>query len=176
MRKHIVLPAALTSIVGASLSVASAADLEVRVEIPRMNVAEYHRPYVAMWIEREDQTFVGNLAVWYDLQTNKNEKGTTWLKDLRQWWRKAGRELTLPVDGVSGATRPPGAQVAAFRGNRTPLSNLAPGSYRLVVEAAREVGGRELLRIPFQWPASANASAKAQGQSELGQVQVNIKP
>ena len=33
-----------------------------------------------------------------------------------------------------------------------PLAQLKPGQYAVVVEAAREVGGRELLRIPFQWP------------------------
>jgi hypothetical protein len=153
----------------------AAADLEVNVEIPRLSVAEYHRPYVAMWIERPDQSVAANLAVWYDLQTSKAEKGTTWLKDLRQWWRKMGRDLTMPVDGVSGATRPPGAHAVTFRGSRGPLSDLAPGSYQLVIEASREVGGRELLRVPFQWPASGTP-AKVAGQHELGQVQVNVKP
>ena len=28
------------------------AELQVSLEIPRMNVAEYHRPYIAMWIEK----------------------------------------------------------------------------------------------------------------------------
>jgi hypothetical protein len=162
----------LSGLLGTSLT---AADLEVQFEIPRLTVAEYHRPYIAMWIERTDQTMVGNLAVWYDLQTNKTEKGTTWLKDLRQWWRKAGRELTMPVDGVSGATRPPGTHAVAFRGSRSPLSGLAPGSYQLVIEAAREVGGRELLRVPFEWPAASSQPARVQGQHELGQVQVNVK-
>ena len=34
-----------------------------------------------------------NLSVWYDLKLKDNE-GTKWLKDMRQWWRKTGRELT----------------------------------------------------------------------------------
>jgi hypothetical protein len=53
---------------------------------------------------------------------------------------------------------------------------LAPGNYTLVVEAAREVGGRELLKIPFTWPAKASQSGKAQGSSELGAVTLAIKP
>ena len=32
-----------------------------------------------------------------------------WLPDLRQWWRKSGRTLQVPVDGVTGPTRPAGA-------------------------------------------------------------------
>ncbi len=45
---------------------ALAADLSVKVDIPRLTVAEYHRPYVAMWVERADQSPVQTLAVWYD--------------------------------------------------------------------------------------------------------------
>ncbi len=75
-----------------------AADLTVKVEIPRLSVAEYHRPYTAIWLERADQGHVANLAVWYDLKL-KNNEGTKWLKDMRQWWRKSGREVQMPLDG-----------------------------------------------------------------------------
>src|SRR5690606_21939617 len=79
-----------------------AAELQVSLELPKLNVAEYHRPYVAVWIEKADQSFAGNLAVWYDIKMRNNPEGagTKWLKDLRQWWRKSGRELTMPVDGL----------------------------------------------------------------------------
>ena len=83
---------------------ALAADVKLSIEIPRLTVAEYHRPYVAVWLERADQSFVGNIAVWYDLKLKDNE-GTKWLKDMRQWWRRSGRELSMPVDGLSSATR-----------------------------------------------------------------------
>ena len=43
--------------------------------------------------EQARPEFVGNLAVWYDLKQKDNE-GTKWLKDMRQWWRAAGPELT----------------------------------------------------------------------------------
>ena len=57
------------------------------------------------------------------------------------------------------------------------LAKLAPGQYTLVVEAAREVGGRELLKIPFTWPAKgAPQSGKAQGSTELGAVTLTVKP
>lgn len=152
------------------------ADIEVSLEIPRLSVAEYHRPYVAMWVEKPDQSIAANLSVWYDQQTNKAETGATWLKDLRQWWRKSGRDLKLPVDGVSGATRPPGAHVVTFRSAKSALAALPAGNYQLVVEAAREVGGRELVRVPFQWPAPSSQPASAKGQTELGQVKVAVKP
>jgi len=152
-----------------------AADLAVKVEIPRLTVAEYHRPYTALWIEKADQSFVANLSVWYDLKM-KNNEGTKWLKDMRQWWRKSGRELQMPVDGLSGATRAPGEHTLTFAGAKSPLDKLPAGEYALVVEAAREVGGRELVRVPFTWPPTAAQSNQAKGEHELGAVSVAIKP
>lgn len=153
---------------------ALAADLALKVEIPRLAVAEYHRPYVAIWIEKADQSFAGNLAVWYDLKMRNNE-GTKWLKDMRSWWRKSGRELTMPVDGISGATRAPGEHTVQF-GNAAALAKLPAGEYQLVVEAAREVGGREQVKVPFVWPPKESATAQAAGKLELGAVSVTVKP
>src|SRR5262249_41034070 len=112
------LPAALGGLL--ANGGATAADLNLKVEIPRLNVAEYHRPYVAIWLERPDQSLATNLTVWYDLK-QKNNEGTKWLKDMRQWWRRSGRDLQMPVDGLSGATRAPGEQSLVFSGDKSPL-------------------------------------------------------
>lgn len=152
-----------------------AADLSVKFEIPQLNVAEYHRPYVALWLERGDQSVVSNLAVLYDVK-KKDNGGTKWLKDLRQWWRKSGRELTLPVDGVSGATRTTGEQTLNFGPAKAALDKLPPGDYQLVIEAARESGGRELLRLPFKWPQSVSKTVTSRGKEELGAVSLQINP
>ncbi|WP_375268662.1 DUF2271 domain-containing protein [Phenylobacterium sp.] len=44
------------------------------------------------------------------------------------------------------------------------------------MEAAREVGGREMVRVPFQWPPKAQTSGRAAGESELGAVTLTLKP
>jgi hypothetical protein len=154
---------------------AAAADLNLKIEVPRLAVAEYHRPYVAVWLEGKDQKFAGNLLVWYDVKHKDNE-GTKWLKDMRQWWRKSGRDLQMPVDGLSGATRAPGEQQVGFDGGKEPLGKLPPGEYQLVVEAAREVGGRELVRLPFQWPPASAQTLRTQGEHELGAIALEVKP
>ncbi|MVW73055.1 DUF2271 domain-containing protein [Bordetella sp. 15P40C-2] len=154
---------------------AQAADLNLNVEIPRLDVAEYHRPYVAIWLETADQNAVGDLAVWYDVAM-KNNEGAQWLKDMRQWWRRSGRNQQFPVDGVSGATRPAGKHALSFSGNQKPLAELKPGRYALVVEAAREVGGRELVRVPFDWPPTKADTLTAQGEHELGAITVTFTP
>ncbi len=150
----------------------SAAEIELNVEIPTLPVAEYHRPYVAIWVEGADQTIAANLAVWY--QTRGDH--TKWLPDLRQWWRRGGRDLKVPVDGLTGATRPVGQHILKFDAAIEPLAKLAPGKYELVVEAVREVGGREAVRIPFEWPIKGAQQGAARGTKELGAVALKLYP
>jgi len=179
---------------------AHGAELTVKVRIPRIEVAEYHRPFIVIWIERADeQKILRNLAVWYQIDPEKDD-GTQWLKDLRQWWRRGGKEAAtptdaytgatrvgsspsklrvapaMPIDAVTGATRPVGEHRLIFKTGAAPLGTLAPGKYNLTLEAARENGGRELLRIPFEWPATSQVSTSAQGKTELGRVTLEINP
>ena len=147
---------------------ALAADLTVSVEIPRLSVAAYHRPYVAVWIERPDNTAVRTMAVWYE--TSNVAEGKDWLKDMRTWWRRGGRAMTMPADGISSATKAPGRHTVTLPGAR--LRDLPAGNYVVVVEAARELGGREVVRVPFRW-GGAN-TARATGSTELGAVSVTV--
>jgi hypothetical protein len=169
---RLLISAALTTL-AASSSLASEATISI--DVPQLNVAEYHKPYVAMWVEKADGGKVTNLAVWYDTK-HKDKEGTKWLKDMRQWWRRSGRELTMPVDGLSSPTRAPGTHQIKFDSSAKPLDGLTPGSYQLVIEAAREVGGRELLKIPFEWPPKAPAAGGAKGERELGSVSLKLTP
>ena len=170
------LTIALGGLLTAHATPALAADLDIDVEIPQLRVAEYHRPYVAVFLEDAQQKHAANLAVWYMSKDTAEGHGTKWLPDLRQWWRKSGRTLKVPVDGVTGPTRPVGKHALTFTDKQPQLAKLPPGEYTLVVEAAREVGGRELVKIPFTWPAKAPQSGKAQGSTELGAVTLAVKP
>ena len=152
---------------------AAAQTLDVSVTIPRLTVAEYHRPYVAIWLEGAGAK-PRTLSIWYDYDMKDNE-GTKWLRDVRQWWRASGRTLRLPADGISGATRAPGPQKISFTAGRGAFGTLAPGQYTLVIEAAREVGGREMLRLPFAWPPKPGQSASAAGKTELGAVSATFR-
>ncbi len=155
---------------------AYAAAMEVGVTIPTINASEYHRPYVAVWIERADASVAANLVVWYQQTATREGDGTKWLSDLRQWWRRSGREQKFPIDGVSGATRPAGLQQLKFDSDAEPLKSLATGDYRLVVEAVREVGGRELLKIDFHWPPAEAKKASVTGKTELGLITLDLAP
>lgn len=168
-----------TLLIGGSLSAALAvpvlaaapATMDVTVNIPKLKVAEYHKPYVAFWVEKAG-TKAKTVAIWYDHDMKANE-GNKWLRDVRQWWRVSGRAMTFPANGITGATRAPGTHKISF--TRAQLGALAAGEYILVIEAAREVGGRELLRVPFTWPAKAGAGGRAAGKAELGAVSISFR-
>lgn len=159
------------------LSAGEADGNRLQLTLPRIDVAEYHRPYVAIWLRNLDSGAIHNIAVWYQLgrggADQAGDKGEQWLKDMRQWWRYSGRRLAMPIDGISGATRPPGDYSLAL----SPLlASLTPGQYVLNVEAAREVGGREMLQIPFSLPVSEPAVLSKQGDSELGKLELYLAP
>jgi len=140
---------------------------ELSIEIPKINASEYHAPYLATWIETADRQTVLATSLWYDDQ----EK---WLKDIRQWWRKTGRTQAKPYDGVTGATRRPGMHKLVLK-SQDIAESLETGEYVMMVEAAREVGGREVLSLPFSWPVKEDTAVKAQGEKELGSVTLIIK-
>lgn len=167
---HNILKGTLAALVLGSANVATAQSFSVELEVPRLNVAEYHRPYVALWVAEEDNSVAAQLAVLYDVDM-KNQKGEKWLKDLRQWWRRGGRSLDMPIDGISSATRGPGIHTLEFTEQ---LSDLKPGHYHLMIEASREVGGREMLSIPFQWPIKKDQNTTEEGQKELGKVTLQL--
>ena len=149
-------------------STTMATELNVKLQLPRLGGAEYHKPYVAFWIEKGDHSFSTNLGIWYD-----PPKGDKWLKDVRQWWRQSGRDLSLPLDGLSSPTRGPGEYDLKFA--NAEIDHLPAGEYQLVVEAAREHGGREVVRVPFQLPAKTGQTYSGKGAEELGAVSLQIK-
>lgn len=138
----------------------------ISVDLPRLSVAEYHRPYVAIWVEGagiQPRT----IAVWYDAD-HRGDPGTKWLSDLRGWWRVAGRNIGTPPAGMSGATRAPGHHTIPLP------ADLKPGAYTLKVEAARETGGRELVSVPFTLPRTGGKASGKDAAGEIGTVAVTL--
>lgn len=156
-----------------SMSVYAQSPLTLEITIPRLQVAEYHKPYVAVWLE-DQQRNTTQIAVWYDVEM-ENGKGEEWLADLRQWWRRGGRKLEVPIDGITGATKGPGSHQLSLD-LASVLKNQTAGEYKLRVEASREVGGRELLQIPITLPVNAkNLPVTVTGKRELDKITLTIE-
>ena len=145
---------------------------ELEITLPTLNVAEYHAPYVAAWLADERGKRVVDIAVWYDTDMADNE-GEKWLKDLRMWWRRSGRTANMPIDGVSGATQRPGTTSISLDDR---FDEVPAGDYFVWVEAARELGGRETLKVPVSLPAKQTVNIRAEGQHELSSIQLLMEP
>ncbi|WP_394222962.1 DUF2271 domain-containing protein [Alteromonas gracilis] len=168
MPKGVVIASALLGLTFVSGVIHAASQAKLEVTLPQLDVAEYHKPYLAVWIE-DSKRNATQVAVWYDVEMREG-KGKEWLKDLRQWWRRGGRSLDMPYDGLTSATKGPGDYSIDAQLNEA-LAALSAGEYTLRVEASREVGGREVLSLPFTLPLSSmTLPAEVKGNSELERV------
>ncbi len=121
---------------------------KITLEVPRIETDAYFRPYVVVWLETAKREPIQTLALWYQTDSVAGqEDGGKWLKDLRQWWRKIGRDEKADYDSVTGATRRPGRYSIV---SQTQLNDqIASGNYFINFEAAREEGGRTFHRVPL---------------------------
>ncbi len=151
------------------------AEHKLEINIPQKDVSEYHRPYVSVWIQNQDRSKIENIAVWYQMKKDST-KGQKWLKDLRKWWRVSGRKLDLPIDGVTSPTRPPGKHTIDITEQLKNLPKLSDGEYTLYVEASREVGGREVIKIPLIWDGEELKPTTVKGSEELNEITILTQP
>lgn len=161
----------LLLVLGLSVLVNPAIGMEMQITLiqPQLDVQPYHRPYIALWVEDEKRQPRATLALWKQL-----EKGDKWLKDLRQYWRKAGRNAGAEIDGVTGATRRPGQHRLVWDGRDNQGRPLPAGEYLLNIEASREEGGRDYHRVPFQLGGQGQIELPA--TTELGTIQIRYQP
>ncbi|WP_141734626.1 DUF2271 domain-containing protein [Oligoflexus tunisiensis] len=139
-------------------------DLEIEIELPDIKVEPYHRPYVAIWLETPDRKAVSTIALWWQKDT--------WLKDLRQWWRRVGKESLAGIDGYSGATRKPGTYKINWKPVDQKGKPLPAGSYVLNFEASREEGGRDHVKQTIE--LGRKQEIKIPATKELGVISLNI--
>lgn len=128
---------------------------------------EYHRPYVASWIESSKGKSVRTLLLW--------REQAKWLKDIRRWWRKAGRKDAELVDGITSATRAAGKFKVSFLAQDDNKIDLNKGQYTLFIEVVRENGGRAIIRQPFSLNGSKETFTLA-ATNETDQMKFSITP
>jgi len=146
-------------------SVQAAQQLQIQFSQPPLKVAQYQRPYTAVWIEDSRGKAVRNLAVWHEDEE--------WLKDIRRWWRKSGRYGLQEFDAVSGATRPPGEYKLTWDLTGKDGRPVAPGKYTVLLEAVREHGNRSLVKQKIRL-GEGQQTFTIEPTEELGRITIVV--
>ncbi len=142
----------------ASCSV-SAEQLEVSFELPSFDSANYHKPYVAIWLESKEKK--ETLLLWHLKESEKDK----WLVDIRRWWRKQGRYGEVP-DGITGATKGPGKYKKSFN-----IDGVT--KFKLFIEVVREDGGRSLVKQSIDFNNN-KTDYKLTADKEIGPIHIKI--
>ena len=123
----------------------SGTELQVDFEINRADDRRYRRPYLAVWLEDENQAPVRTLILWLQ----RDNPGPRWHRDLKRWYKQNGSRKLADgsnlIGTVSAATKPPGAYKAIWDGRDDNGKLVKQGKYTLYVEAAREHGTYQLM-------------------------------
>jgi hypothetical protein len=117
-------------------------ELNIDLELSRIQDMRARRPYVAVWVEDADKHPVRTLALWY--------QRPRWLPELRAWYRgdrqRAATEGTEITGSVSSATRPSGKYKLKWDGKDNKGNLVKAGKYTVFIEAAREHGTYQIMR------------------------------
>lgn len=140
-------------------SLTTAYQANIRFSLPKMNVSDYRKPYVALWIADPDGKVLKNLLI-----LGRSER---WMQESRTWWRIQGRKAPQLFDGFARPTRRPGQYQVVWNGRDDFGQALPIGEYLLFAEVVREHGDREKLSIPFNL-AMQNQSISKKGKAEIG--------
>jgi FAD:protein FMN transferase len=120
-------------------------ELDINLELARIDDFRYRRPYVAVWVEGQDHLAVRTIAVWFGKPR--------YLSDLRSWYHSAqlhGNEDNI-LRTVSSATRSPGRYTLKWDGKDDEGKFVKSGEYTILIEVAREHGTYQILRQPMNF-------------------------
>lgn len=149
-------------------------ELAVDLEIAPQQGARYHRPYVAVWVEDAEGRPVRTLSVW----VNTSGRGPRYIRELRRWFsmERSQEDAGGPdlIATVSSATRLPGQYTVTWNGRDDRGAVVDQGSYRLVIEAAREHGSYQLMQQDLTLGAKPVA-ADLGSNEEIGRARVEYR-
>jgi thiamine biosynthesis lipoprotein len=149
----------------ANVIVDSTLDFTLNFTIPTLDVDDYEKPYVAVWLTNSKRKVIKNL-----LLLGKSEQ---WAQTNKRWWRKSGRHNELLLDGLARPTRKPGNYQLNWDW-RDDYGKLVPeGEYQLHIEVSREHGEVNLTTLTFN-NNNLPMKQKKVAQGEIGELILSI--
>ncbi len=117
-------------------------ELNITLQIARIEEFRARPPYVAVWIEDAKRYPVRMIAIWY--------RKPRYLDEMRAWYRqeriRSSTEGTELPASVTGATRSAGVYTLKWDGKDNSGKYVPAGKYSVLIEAAREHGTYQLIR------------------------------
>lgn len=149
-------------------------ELAVDLELAQQQGFRWHRPYVAVWIEDAAGRRVRTISLW----VNTSGRGPRYIRELRRWFdgERSAEDAGGPdvISTMSSATRLPGRYLVTWNG-RDDRGNAVPqGSYRVIVEAAREHGSYQLMQGQLNL-ASTPVGADLGSNEEIASARVEYR-
>lgn len=149
-------------------------ELAVDIEIAQQQGFRYHRPYVAAWVEDLAGHRIRTISLW----VNTNGRGPRYIRELRRWFdgertQEAAGGLDV-VATMSGATRLPGRYTVTWNGRDDRGNAVDQGTYRVVVEAAREHGSYQLMQQELKL-ATTPVAADLGSNEEIASARVEYR-
>ncbi|MEJ0098257.1 MAG: DUF2271 domain-containing protein [Pseudomonadota bacterium] len=144
---------------------AAAAEVSIKVTIPEIAATGPRpptRPYVAIWLRKDDNSFVSNLAVWYQIENKQRERRPPGQEGAGNGAGAGGQPGAQRADGPPGDGAPRGDGPPK---ERKPDNPRTPGGARWLNEVRQwwADSGNEL-----QFPVDGLTSAsRAAGTHEL---------
>lgn len=138
--------------------------VQVEYALPKVEVANYRKPYMIVWVTDADKNPIKTLLI---LGTKRDYQ-----EDNYVWWRRFGRKNPGLLDSVGRPTRAPGKYTVGWDGTDDAGKPVAQGAYLIHVEASREHGGHTYQSIPVQLGAKPVAAALP-AADELGAIKVS---
>jgi FAD:protein FMN transferase len=150
--------------------------IDFEINRPEDGGGRYRRPYVAVWVENAEGFPVRNLILWVS-QTGSGP--FQWLPDLKRWYLadQARKKLdkTELVLTLSRPTRPPGKYSVVWNGLDDHKKPLPRGKYTICIDAAREHGTSQSIRIPVTVDGQ-RFSSEDKGNVEIKAASVTFRP
>ena len=149
-------------------------ELAVDLELAQQQGFRWHRPYVAVWIEDAAGRRVRTISLW----VNTSGRGPRYIHELRRWFdgERSAEDAGGPdvISTMSSATRLPGRYLVTWNGRDDRGNAVAQGSYRVIVEAAREHGSYQLMQQQLSL-ASTPVAADLGSNEEIASARVEYR-
>ncbi|MEM7217296.1 MAG: DUF2271 domain-containing protein [Pseudomonadota bacterium] len=130
-------------------------------EVPDIDAGDYRRPYIAVWITGADRRVVTQLLLRGDAER--------WARENTRWWSAIGRSNTALFDAIARPTQRPGAYQVHWDGHDSRGTPVGDERLILHVEAAREYGDHDYVRLPLDPMGEA---IEFPGKGEIGPLRL----